>query len=208
MLDRRRIALSLALFFLLVANFAHSQAGEKQKVTGQADLPRFSYPLAIPASEFVQADDATFNAFATKVRADLDMIFRDYDIDDKATLRTLLSVKLDLQELAGEYQDGLRTLEAVRALEEKPSAKLFAVLYPQAMLQAAIDAQSTHGPAYEQAFTKRYSEAIAPLPWDVVQDDTKASYAGSRLYTKSVALGAVMTELDPAVRKSGALDNH
>jgi len=208
MLDRPRIALGLAWLLLLVANFAHSQSIEKKKVTGQADLPRFSYPLAIPASELVQADDATFNAFATKVRADLDMIFRDYDIDDKATLRTLLSVKLDLQELAGEYQDGLRTLEAVRALEEKPSAKLFAVLYPQAMLQAAIDAQSTHGPAYEQAFTKRYSEAIAPLPWDVVQDDTKASYAGSRLYTKSVALGAVMTELDPAVRKSGALDNH
>jgi subtilisin family serine protease len=208
MLDRRRIALRIAcLLLLLPATFAYSKSGEKKKVSSQADLPRFSYPLAVRASESVQADDATFNTFAAKVRADLDTIFRDYAIDDKATLRTLLSVKLDLQQLAGEYQDGLQTIDAMRNLQEKPAAKLVAFLYQQAMLKAAIDTHANHGSAYEEAFTKHYSEAIASLPWDVVQDDTKAGYAGSRLYTKSVAIAEVMTDLDPAVQKSGALDN-
>ncbi len=207
MVERRRITSSLAWLLLLVATFADPQSSEKKKVTSQADLPRFSYPLAGRASEFVQADDATFNAFAVKVRTDLDSIFRDYAIDDKATLRTLLSVKLDLQQLAGEYQGALQTAVALRALQEKPAAKLVAFLYTQTMLQAAVDAHATNGPAYEQSFNRHYREAVTPLPWDVVEDDIKASYASSRLYTKSVALADVMTELDPAVQKSGALDN-
>jgi subtilisin family serine protease len=208
MLDRRQIALRIACILLLLpATFAYSQSGEKKKVSSQADLPRFSYPLAVRASELVQADDATFDAFAAKVQADLDTIFRDYAIDDKATLRTLLSVKLDLEQLAGEYQGGLQTIDTLRSLQEKPAAKLVAFLYQQAMLQAAIDTHTSHGSAYEEALTKHYSKAIASLPWDVVQDDMKAGYAGSRLYTKSVAIAEVMTDLDPAIQKSGALDN-
>ena len=207
MLERCRVARSLVWLLLLVSTFALSQSGGKKKVTSQADLPRFSYPLTGTASELVQSDDSTFNAFAAKVRADLDSVLRDYEIDDKATLRTLLSVKLDLEELAGEYKEGLQTVEALRALQQKPAAKLFAFLYTRARLQAAIDAKTTQGPAYEQAFAKHFREAIDPLPWDVVQDSVKESYAGSRLYTKSVAVGNVETELDPAVQKSGALDN-
>jgi subtilisin family serine protease len=207
MLERCRVARSLVWLLLLVSTFAQAQSGGKKKVTSQADLPRFSYPLTGTASGLVQADDATFDAFAAKVRADLDSVLRDYEIDDKATLRTLLSVKLDLQELAGEYKDGLETVAALRALQQKPAAKLFAFLYTRARLQAAIDAKATQGSAYEQAFAKHFREAIDPLPWDVVQDSVKESYAGSRLYTKAVAVGNVETELDPAVQKSGALDN-
>ena len=207
MLERCRVRRSFVWLLLLVSTFALSQSGGKKKVTSQADLPRFSYPLTGTASELVQSDDATFNAFARKVRADLDGVLRDYEIDDKATLRTLLSVKLDLEELAGEYKEGLQTVEALRALQQKPAAKLFAFLYTRARLQAAIDAKTTQGPAYEQAFAKHFREAIDPLPWDVVQDSVKESYAGSRLYTKAVAVGNVETELDPAVQKSGALDN-
>jgi subtilisin family serine protease len=207
MLEHHRITPGLAWLLVLVATFAQSQSSGKKKVTSQADLPRFSYRLTGPASQLLEADDDTFNAFASKVRVDLDNVFRDYDIDDRSTLRTLLSVKLDLQQLTGEYQAGLQTVDALRALQQKPAAKLLAFLYPQAMLQAAIDTHTTQGPTYEQAFIKHYKEAIDPLPWDVVQDDTKASYAGSRLYTKSVAVGFVKTELDPAVEKSGTLDN-
>ncbi len=179
----------------------------KKKVSSDADLPRFSYPVTGSASALVQADDATFNAFASKVRTDLESVLRDYDIDDKSTMRTLLSAKLDLQELAGEYQNALGTIQALRALEEKPEAKLTTGLFTRARLQAAIDAKATQGPAFEEAFTKHYREAIHSLPWDSVQDWAKASYASSRLYVKSVAVGDVMTEIDPAVKQSGALDN-
>src|SRR6266481_3109884 len=82
-------SLAVGLVVLLTA-FASAQSGEKKKVACQPDLPRFTYPMDKPASELLQADAATFDAFAAKVRADLETIFRDYDISDKATLRDLL----------------------------------------------------------------------------------------------------------------------
>ena len=88
--------ISLALFCVPIS---HGQSIAKKKVNSQADLPRFSYPVTGSASELVQADDATFNAFAAKVRADLDTIFRNYEIADKATMRSLLSARLDLRNL-------------------------------------------------------------------------------------------------------------
>jgi subtilisin family serine protease len=208
MMKRRVITRVLLTGLLLLPTpFCYSQSVPKKKVNSQADLPRFSYPVAGSASELVQADDATFNAFAAKVRTDLDTIFRNYDIQDKSTMRTLLSAKLSLLELAGEDQAALQTVEALRALEEKPAPKLTSGLFDRARLQAAIESNSASGPAFDRAFSKLYSDAINSLPWDVVQDSIKASYARSRIHTKSVALGQVQTELDPAVEKSGTLDN-
>ena len=209
-MPKRHVVCSLLaslLLFILIVPFSHSQSVPKKKVNSQADLPRFSYPVTGSASELVQADDASFNAFATKVRTDLETIFRNYEIADKATMRSLLSARLDLQELAGENQAALETVEALRALEEKPAAKLVTGLFARARLQAAIETKSSSGPAFVQAFTKFYGEAINSLPWDVVQDSMKASYASSRIYTKAVALGGVKTDIDPAVEKSGTLDN-
>jgi subtilisin family serine protease len=208
MLERRSIVRHLvALLLLLLTPFAYSQSITKKKVTSQADLPRFSYPVTGTASELVEADDATFNAFAAKVRSDLNTILNDYEIDDKSTMRTLLSAKLDLEELAGEYEDALKTVEALRALQEKPSAKLTTGIFARAWLQAAIETKATTGPGFDESFAKHYREAVDSLPWDVVQDSIKRSYRSSRIYTNSSALGGVKTDLDPAVQKSGALDN-
>jgi subtilisin family serine protease len=208
MLERRCIVRHLVVLLLLVvAPFVYSQSGAKKKVTSQADLPRFSYPVTGTASELVQADDATFNAFAAKVRRDLSTILSDYEIDDKSTMRTLLSAKLDLEELGGEYEDALKTVDALRALQEKPSAKLTTGLFARAWLQAAIETIATTGPGFDESFSKHYREAVDSLPWDVVQDSIKRSYRSSRIYTNSSALGGVKTDLDPAVQKSGALDN-
>ena len=208
MLKHSRLRPSLvAGLLLLLVPLASNQTGPKKKVSNETDLPRFTYPVRGSASELVQADPATFNAFAAKVRADLDSVFRDYDLADKSTLRTLLSAKLGLQELAGQYPEALSTVEAIRALEEKPARKLLSGLISRARLQAKIDASSSSGPAFEQAFSRHYGEAIEPLPWDVVRDSIKASYANARLSSRADDLSFVKDELDPAVKESGALDN-
>jgi subtilisin family serine protease len=208
MLGRHSVTFGILVgLFLSVSPISYSQSNGKTKVNSQADLPRFTYRVQGSASELVQADEATFNAFARGVQTDLDTVFRDYEVADKSTLRTLLGAKLRLQELGGKYQEALETVEAIRALEEKPDAKLTFGLLDRAMLQAAIDTKSTSGPTFEQAFKKDYGEAIHPLPWDVVQDTIKSSYARTRIHTKSVALGSIETQLDPAVQQSGALDN-
>ena len=181
-------------------------AGAKIKIAGQSDLPRFSYAVSGSASQLVEADAATFDAFAAKVRADIDSTLANYDIADPSTVRRLLGVELDLQELAGDDAAALKTVDALRALEEKPAGRLLGYLYSRARLQAALDAGGHSGTAYEQAFRKRYRADVADLPWALVQDGIKSGYATSRLNSRAATLGDVATELDPAVARSGALD--
>lgn len=178
----------------------------KTKVARQADLPRYSYPIAGTASQLVESDGATFGVFAGKVRADIERILAGYEIEDRSTMRQLLGAKLDLQELAGDYAGALQTTDALRALEDKPASRLLSGLFARARLQAALDAGAAAGPAYEQAFRKHYQALIAPLPWDVTQDLIKSSAVAARLNSRAGTLGRVASDLDPAVAKSGALD--
>ncbi len=206
MFKRRSLAFPL-MFGVLLAQFCFAQTSAKKKVTSQSDLPRFSYALNMPASELVQADAAMFDPFAAHVRSDLESVFRDYDIADKATMRELLSTKMSLQELAGDFSGALETVKAIRALEDKPSARLTSGLFTESLLNAAIETKSTSGAAFEQAFTVSFQSAVDKLPWDVVQDSMKAQWAQAKLASKAGMIGFVKTELDPAVEKSKALSN-
>jgi subtilisin family serine protease len=208
MSKRFRLLCGLTTFLLLFVICSSAQTAAKKKVNSETDLPRFSYPVKGSASELMEADDATFNAFTAKVRTDLDSILRDYDISDKATLRSLLQAEIDLETLAGEYSAALATTDRFREEQEKPSAKLTAGLIDRAWLQAAIETKSRSGPAFEESFRKHAADAVNALPWDVVQDDIKQTYAGTKVFTPTLAVAQVKTELDPAVQKSGALDNH
>ena len=198
--------LALAILLSLAGPSGAQDAPKKIVVTKQADLPRFSYPISGTATQFVEADAPTFDAFATKVGHDLDGVLAGYQIDDKSMLSELLNAKLSLQELAGDYQGGLKTVDELRALQTKPAAKALSGLFARARLQAAIDAGGESGPAFEAAFRRHYAEAIAPLPWAVVKDGIKSSYGYSRIAGRAATLAGVTTELDPAVAKSGALD--
>jgi subtilisin family serine protease len=178
----------------------------KKVVQSQADLPRFSYAMKEPASALVRNGGPQFDAFAAKVKADLESIFRDYQIDDHATLRTLLDARLSLEELAGDYAAALKTVDQIRGLQDKPAAKFLSGLASRAMLEAAIEAHAREGDAFTAALMRRYAGELQPLPWPIVQDSIKRSHVSARIYTASVALASVMTELDPAARTSGALD--
>lgn len=197
----------LACVLVLFAAVAPAQSGGKREVQNASDLPRFTYPIKGTASGLLQADAATFRQFTEKVGTDLESILRDHDIADKATLRSLLEAKLDLQQLAGEYPAALQTLASLRALEEKPAAKLTTGLFDNAFLQAAMETKSTTGTLFEQSFTTHYREAVDSLPWDVVQDSIRSSFRFSQVASSGVIVGRVQTELDPAAKTSGALDN-
>lgn len=179
----------------------------KIPVHSKSDLPRFSYRIDGTASALLDAEDGAFGAFAARVRADLDKVLATYDIQDKSTLRGLLVEKQQLQELGGDLRGALVTVDAVRALEEKPSAKLTSGLFARARLKAAIDTGGEGGPTYQQSFAGHYRQSIEPLPWDVVHDDVKGSYASARLLTRALLIGRIRTDIDPAALKSGAVDN-
>ncbi|HEY2188755.1 MAG TPA: S8 family serine peptidase [Caldimonas sp.] len=176
------------------------------KVASVADLPRYSYPIPGPASQFVEASPAFFDVFVAKVRADVDTLLSKYEIDDRSTMRRILHAKQNMQELAGDDRGALETLATLRGLEDKPASRLTSGLAEQARLEAALESGSASGAKYERAFRARYAALVTPLPWQQVQDSVKASYGFSRLMSRASLLGDVQSEIDPAVAKSGVVD--
>ena len=204
----RKFACVLASLALLVA-FAVPIAALAQKkvVKTEADLPRFNYPISGTATELLQSDDATFNAFSAKVKTDVDSVLNDYDIQDHAALRDLLSVRVALQLLAGDDKAALTTLGQIRDIEDKPDAKLLSGLRTRAMIEARASTGQSSGAAYEQAFAKAYAASLAPLPWAIVGNRIKESKSSAEIYTPALVLGSVQASIEPAVAKSHQLSN-
>ena len=138
----RRITAAGSLFALVglaaSAPPAGAQAVAKKVVTSAADLPSFTYPIGdVLPSALVDADAATFNPLATQVRANIESVLAQYDIQDRAALRGLLEQKLELQLLSGtEDAAALVTADQIHALEDKPDAKL---------LSGSVDARDRRG---------------------------------------------------------------
>ena len=205
-LHRSQLRVVCVALLASVAAAALAADPPRIRVASVVDLPRYSYAMPGPASQFVEASPAAFGAFAAKARADVDALLSRYEIDDRSTMRRILRAKADLQELAGDYRGALETIAALRALEEKPASRLLSGLTDQARLQASLQSASTSGAEYEQAFRKSYEALVMPLPWLQVRDSVKASYGYGRLASRASMIGDLQSEIDPAVAKSGTLD--
>jgi hypothetical protein len=183
-------------------------AADKKVVHSQDDLPRFSYPVAGTATALVTADDATFNALAAKVGADVDRVLGDYDIQDHATLRELLTVRLDVQVLSGGQDTAaLATLAQIKALEDKPDAKLTSNARLEAVLKARIASGQSAGPAFDKAYAQALSSDLTPLPWAVVGTKIKELRSSAQIGAEPLYLGVVQADVEPALAKSHALSN-
>jgi subtilisin family serine protease len=203
------IVFTVASAAILVVPSAHCfvQTGAKKVVKSEADLPRFNYPISGTATGLLQSDDAAFNAFAAKVQADVDSVLNNYDIEDHATLRHLLGVRLELQLLAGNDQGALETIAKLRDLQDKPAERLLTGVQARAMIEAQKNTGQSSGPAYEKAYEKAYAAALKSLPWSVVGNLIKEEKSGAEIVSPALVLGSVQASLDPAVAKSHQLSN-
>jgi hypothetical protein len=187
---------------------AGAQTTAKKPVTSAADLPRFTYPIAVAPSALVQADAATFGAFAANVRANIESVLAGYDIQDHATLRGLLEEKLELQLLAGSEDAGaLATADLMRPLEDKPDSKLLSGLTTRAIVAARAQAGATTGDAYLAAFKAQYAAALAPLPWPVVGTTLKEVKTTYEILTPAILTGQIAGSIDPGAAQSHTLSS-
>jgi subtilisin family serine protease len=202
----------LALVLLALAQTSNltlaiaQEAPAKKKVASDADLPRFSYPLTVAPSELLAADDATFSAFAQKVSADVESVLAGYEIDDKATLRSLVQARFDAQMLAGDKKGALATLDRIHDLQDKPSARAMAGILGRALIEASTDTGAWSGPAFEKAFDAKFGAAVNALPWDLVRDQVKGWKAYADLATPEIVLNGVKASTDQDALKSKSVD--
>lgn len=205
---RRSLLLYTAALCLIGIIFpsATAQESAKKKVVSQTDLPRFTYPLQGTVIDLLDSDPATFNAFAAKVRANLDAIFLNYDIEDKSTLSQLLAMRLSLEELANENAEALKTIQALRELEEKPQSRALVGIPAESILRARIETKSSSGPAYEQAFAHYYAASVNELP-AVMHETVRKMRTNLEIdYNGTSDRAYLSSELQPMVEKSKAID--
>ena len=188
------------------AQTAASAPAAKKKVTNQNDLPRFNYPIQGSASALMNADDATFAPFLAQVKANLGVVLSGYEIRDRATLRQLTSLKLSIQDLEGDNQAALATLDELRALADKPDVKLTTGLAEEAVLKARIQTGVASGPVYQQAAQAIFAHEVNALPWNVVQNIAREQQSRLAIISSDLITGSIQREVDPIAAKSGTLD--
>jgi subtilisin family serine protease len=194
--------LVVPVLFLASPTFADQP---KKEVHSQADLPRVSYPITGSISTLLKADNSTFDSATGQAVADIDSLLADYDIQDNATLISILTAKLAVQELKGDAEGGLQTIAKLRELQSKPDLKLTVGLFDEAVLKAQQSVPSKQGAEYEKKVESNYQEEVNALPWDTVQDVVKSARSIVGLLSEQLILGRAQHDLQPEIDHSGAI---
>ena len=84
----------------------------KTKIENLDDLPRYSYLVEGSVVGLITSDKA-FNEFAAKVRADIESVLAEYEIDDAATLQGYYSVLARLDLMEGNYESAFTARHCV-----------------------------------------------------------------------------------------------
>ena len=82
----------------------------------------------------------------------------------------------------------LETLGQIKALEDKPDAKLTSNARLEAVLKARIAAGQSSGPAFETAYAETLSAELKPLPWAVVGTRIKEIRSSTQLGSPTLYL--------------------
>ena len=192
------LLLALVAVPLLVAQ------APKQKITRAADLPVFTYKLE-PTVEDVLLSDEKFHQLAVEIRKNVESVLAKYDIEDKAALRGLLNILENLDELAGRDAEALKLLDQIRDLQEKPAAKLLSGLDVRAILLARAQSKDRNSPEYRQAVYRNIRAALDGMPFTVIESDVKQRKANVELFARSLVIGSIRAEMEPALKKNGGM---
>jgi hypothetical protein len=194
-----------ALLFLAFTALVSAQTAPKKIVTTEADLPRFSYPVDGDVQHLLDMPVKQFSAFALPIRTGIDNTLRDYDIQDHAEHRKLLHARLDIELLSGQNAAALQTIQQIRALEDKPVAKLTSALVEEAIVHARMANTDAAPGACPAGYQAAYQKSVQALPWPVAGDFMKHEKSFDGLMSKPFFAGVADSELGPTIAKEHAL---
>jgi len=201
MLTRFRSLLALGAALAVVG--ASLVSADKPKITSQNDLPRFEYPLEVQATAIL-SDPEAYEALAAAVKADLENLIEEYDIEDATTLQGILGTLMSIDFQAGDYDTARERLAIIRDLERKPANKLTIGLLIESVMDARSKDYATDE-AYRQAFTEAYEIRINALPYEIVGDNIKGSKGSAEIVTEQLLIGLVESQVQPGLDKTGTI---
>jgi len=180
-------------------------AAEKIAIKTLDDLPTHSYPLEGTVTDLLN-DPVALAELREAYQADVESDLATYDIQDDATLQGKYGALATVALLEGRDAEAIAWLDKSRELEDKEAARLMQGLTTRSLIaarqQVGADAdEATLHAAFKEELTARSSA----LPWDVVQDNIKASKGRAEFLTENLLMGVVQSNLEPAAAKLGGL---
>ncbi len=192
----------LSFVFILTLLFTgFNQAQEKKKISKLDDLPRYTYPTEIKASELLVSENE-FKLLTEAVRKDILNTLNEYEIDDKTTLKGYYSTLRNIDMLEGNFESALQYTEKILLLQEKPADKLMSGIIDKSLIEAMQKNKTGDKEITRNEFKNNLKAKVDVLPWDVVQDDVEQLKGNYEILSKNVAVGMIQTQIDPSVEKT------
>jgi subtilisin family serine protease len=195
----------LTLVLILTLTFTGlNQAQDKKKISKLDDLPRYTYPTDIKASELLVSENE-FSSLSKEVRKDIQNTLNEYEIEDKTTLKRYYATLRNLDLLEGNLESAIQYIQKILLLQEKPADKLMSGIIDLSLIEALQNNESSDEEITRNLFNKNLKARVDALPWDVVQDDVEQLTGNYEILSKNVLVGIIQTQIDPSVEKAKSI---
>jgi hypothetical protein len=182
---------------------AVTNADGKIVVTSEADLPRTEIALTKKPSEIVLGDGPEMETLINELDAVVTDLLDNYDIEDKATKRGVISMKRVILNARGDWQAVLETTPLMRELAGKPAEREMTGLVGDAFAKAAIATGETSGDAFSTAFQSELEASLAAVDVNIARDELQATRGQMLLVNANLLEAALKGQIDPAIEQAG-----
>lgn len=195
----------LSSILILVFTFTgFNQAQEKKKITKLDDLPRFTYPIDMKASELL-VSEKDFNSLAKEVKTNIQNTLNEYEIEDNTTLKGFYFTLRNLDMLEGNFESALDYIQKILSLQEKPADKFMSGIVDLSIIEALQNNKSGDEEITRTEFKKNLKARVDALPWNVVQDDVEQLKGNYEILSENMLVGMIQTQVDPSVEKTNTI---
>lgn len=194
--------LKSTIFFILIIPGLLS-AQESKVINSLDDIPRFSYKIDGKASE-VYNDKEKLDQLNQQIKKDYTNVLTEYTFKDKTLRKGLLSTLMEIDFYENNLKEARLKTEAIKDLEEKPSAKYMSGIIEIAFLNTAAN-YKPESSTFKKQFKSELGQLINTMPWDIIQDDIKGTKGSMEIISENLFLGIIQENMDHIIAQTGEL---
>jgi hypothetical protein len=174
----------------------HDPAAAKTPISRADQLPRRTHLLPKLPSELLEGPVSDLMPLADALERDIVADLARFDIQDAATLRAMVSTRLNIALLRGDWAAVAPLAVQLRALQDKPGPKLTIGVLSE--LVARMKREGKDADALQAWVAQRFSA----MPWTDVQDSVKAMKGQLEISQPSLVIGGMRAQADEAARNA------
>jgi len=179
-----------------------TQPAEHRGDSGAARKPQPADVVELVRSQAAMAE------LVSRRRAELEAQLASGTVQDQAGRLRLYQQLVLCDLLEQRYDEALKRIEKIRALEEKPGRRLVAGLFAQSMIAAR--GQVSTGPVspeYRQAFQRELARRLRELPWTLVAEEIQEIAAELEALSEDGILAALRAGVQPTLDRGEPLSS-